>query len=124
MIRVINQCIFETVTDTNMKCLENSMETHKVYLEMFDMYFITYSANAYSNSSHVRRNCDSSTLAMAREISFSVGLWDPRLVYLVFTYPQSHGVRSRDVWVLFVLSKPFALETPFSFDNDWSAARG
>jgi hypothetical protein len=42
---VRNEYIFETVTNTNMKQLENVMETHKVYLEMFDMCSISYSAN-------------------------------------------------------------------------------
>jgi hypothetical protein len=39
------KCIFERVTDTNMKQLENSMETHRVYLEMTDMCSISYSTN-------------------------------------------------------------------------------
>jgi hypothetical protein len=32
-----NLRIFEAVTDTNMKEVENSMETHKLYVEMFDI---------------------------------------------------------------------------------------
>jgi hypothetical protein len=46
------------------------METHTVHLEMFHMYSISYPANStlHSNSSHVHRKCDSSTLAMSCEI--------------------------------------------------------
>jgi hypothetical protein len=40
MLLVIrNLCIFKMVTDTNIKQLENSMETHKAYLEMFNLQF-------------------------------------------------------------------------------------
>jgi hypothetical protein len=46
MILVINNCcILSRVEDTTMKLLENSMETHKVYLEMFDVCSIIYSAD-------------------------------------------------------------------------------
>jgi hypothetical protein len=38
--------MFEQFRDTNIKQLENSMETHKVYVEMFDIHSISYSANA------------------------------------------------------------------------------
>jgi hypothetical protein len=37
--------IIERITDTDMKKLENSMKIHNVYLEMFDMCSISYSAN-------------------------------------------------------------------------------
>jgi hypothetical protein len=30
--KLVRESIFETVADTNMKQVENSMETHKVYL--------------------------------------------------------------------------------------------
>jgi hypothetical protein len=53
-----------------MKQCENSMETRDIYLEMSDMCSISYSSKfiQYSNSSHVCRNCDPLTLAMACEI--------------------------------------------------------
>jgi hypothetical protein len=49
-------CIFERVIDRNMKQLENSMETHNVYLEELDICFINYTANvnAILSSSHRR----------------------------------------------------------------------
>jgi hypothetical protein len=63
--------LFETVRDTNMKQFENIMGTHKVYPEMFDICAITQQARTrYSNSSHVRRNCDSSTFAVVCKIRY------------------------------------------------------
>jgi hypothetical protein len=49
-----------------MKQLEKSKETHEVNLEMFDVVRLVtlQTLTRYSNSSHVRRNCDSSTLTM------------------------------------------------------------
>jgi hypothetical protein len=46
------------------------MESHKFCLELFDMCSIAYcsNVNAILKSSHVRRNCDSSTLAMACDV--------------------------------------------------------
>jgi hypothetical protein len=38
------------VTDTNTKQFENSIEAHEVYLEVFDMCFISYSANVDASS--------------------------------------------------------------------------
>jgi hypothetical protein len=46
MIWVITRCcIFETVIDTNMERLGNSKEAHRIYIEMFDLCSISYSAN-------------------------------------------------------------------------------
>jgi hypothetical protein len=43
MIR--NSCILKRATGTNIKQPENNIKTYKVYLEMFDMCSISYSAN-------------------------------------------------------------------------------
>jgi transposase-like protein len=40
-----NLYIFGMVTSANMKQFENSMAIHEVYIEMFDMRSISYSAN-------------------------------------------------------------------------------
>lgn len=61
--------IFETVTDTIVTQLENRVATHEVLLEMFYMYSITLQTpTRYSDSSHVSRNYNPLTLAMACEI--------------------------------------------------------
>jgi hypothetical protein len=39
-------CILERVAGTNTEELENSKETHKFYAEIFDIWSITYCANA------------------------------------------------------------------------------
>jgi hypothetical protein len=50
-----------------MKQLPNSMQSNKVYLDTFDMCFISYSTNVNAILK-LRSNCDSSTLAMACEV--------------------------------------------------------
>jgi hypothetical protein len=45
MIWMIHLCIFEKITDTNMKEPQNNIETHEVYIVMFDMCSIRYSAS-------------------------------------------------------------------------------
>jgi hypothetical protein len=46
MIWVIrNLCYYETITDTDVKQIENNVETHKVFPEMFDTCSINHSAN-------------------------------------------------------------------------------
>jgi hypothetical protein len=54
-----------------MKQFENIMETHTVYLYMLKIcvpLVTLQTSTRYSNYSHVRRNYDSSTLAVASEI--------------------------------------------------------
>jgi hypothetical protein len=62
--------IFKTVMDTDMKQLKNNLETHKFYLEMFDICSISYptNINVIFILFPVHCNCDSLTLAIACEI--------------------------------------------------------
>jgi hypothetical protein len=53
-----------------MKQLGNSMDTHKIYLEVLDMHSVNYSekVKAIFDSSHLSLNYELLTLDMAREI--------------------------------------------------------
>jgi hypothetical protein len=124
-----NQYIFETATDTNMKQYENSMETRKAYLEMFDVCFISFPANVNAIFEFFTMDT-ASTLATPCEIrsrssrrDCGSGDWYTRS----FTYPHRHNVRGcRGLRNGSCLSHPslFVLPTPFYFDSDRGATRG
>jgi hypothetical protein len=40
-----NQCLSQTVTNINVKQFENNLKTSEVYLELFDMISVSYSAS-------------------------------------------------------------------------------
>jgi hypothetical protein len=73
--------------DTNKTQLENNMETHKVYLEMFDICSISYSTNTIIEFFLCTPKLwliDAGRDLWNSLSKFSKGLWCRRLVYLVF----------------------------------------
>jgi hypothetical protein len=109
-----NYCIFKTVTDTNTKQHWNSVETHKLYLLMLDVFSISYFPNV-------------SAISNFFPYTPQLSLWCRRLVYLVFLYVEFAWCKVEDLGCKSCRSRvviPFALEMPFSFSGDWSAICG
>jgi hypothetical protein len=84
--------IFETVTDTNIKQFLNNMKTHKVFLEVFVMFSISYFANVDAIFEFFP--CSSQLWL----VDHGCGLWHRRLVYLFFRISSEVNVAWSNIW--------------------------
>jgi hypothetical protein len=107
------------------------METRKIYLATFDMCSISYPANVNVIFEFFPCTPQLWLIDFGLWNSLSKGLCHQRLVDLSSNIPIGISrmewgpeIYGANEWVLLVLSKLSALETPFSFDSDRSASGG